>query len=172
MTKSTGGAKRGSAAGVEQIAADVARELQMELVEVTLARESRGLCLCVYIDTDTGITLDDCERFHKRIQPLLENVDYDFLEVSSPGADRPIKTIRDFERNAGGQVEVRLFAPLDGCKAFRGALTALDGQTATILTDAGEKTFELKRVAVIKPVIETDEAAFEGLENDEGGEIL
>lgn len=90
--------------------------MNLELVEVTLQKESRGKCLCVYVDKEGGLSLDDCERYHKRLQPMLEDVDYDIMEVSSPGADRPVKTRRDFEKHRGELVEVRLFAARDGAK--------------------------------------------------------
>lgn len=99
-----GRARRGqSAVGeVERRARAVAEEMNLELVEVTLQKESRGKCLCVYVDKEGGLSLDDCERYHKRLQPMLEDVDYDIMEVSSPGADRPVKTRRDFEKHRGG----------------------------------------------------------------------
>lgn len=170
MAKPTGahGAKTLSIKAVEDCALRVADELHMELVEAVLQKESRGKCLCLYIDKEGGVSLDDCERFHKQVQPLLEDVDYDFLEVSSPGIDRPVKTQRDFERNRGAQVEVRLFAPMDGSKQFYGALAAMDADTVTIDGADGSKTFDLKRVAIVKPVIELDESDFENL--DESGE--
>ena len=83
----------------EAIAARVAEEQALELIEVTLKKEPQGLTLCLYIDKPEGVTLDDCERYHRAVQPELDAVEYDFLEVSSPGADRPIQTERDFEKN-------------------------------------------------------------------------
>ena len=149
--KQRGGA---SAQAVEPIARGVAEEQGLELVEVTFNREAQGRTLCLYIDKPGGVTLDDCERFHKAVQPLLETVDYDYLEVSSPGVDRPIQTRRDFEKNHGAQVEVRLFAPLDGAKVFQGALSAMDEETVTLtLADGAGKTFPRKAVALVKPVI-------------------
>lgn len=104
------GARLSAVETVEIRAAAVAQEMALELVEVTLQKESRGKCLCVYLDKEGGLSLDDCERYHKRLQPMLEDVDYDIMEVSSPGMDRPIKTMRDYERNRGAVVEVKLFA--------------------------------------------------------------
>ncbi len=148
---------------VEEMAVRLAEELELELVEVVLQKESRGKCLCVYLDKDGGLTLDDCEKYHKRIQPLLEDVEYDFLEVSSPGIDRPIQTLRDFEKNRGNNVEVRLFKPQDGAKAHTGKLHAMDGETVTIrLEDDREMSFPRKAVAIIKPIIDLD-----GLEDEE-----
>lgn len=152
----------------ERLAGEVAREMGLELVEVTLQKESRGKCLSVFVDKEGGLSLDDCERYHKRLQPMLDDVDYDIMEVSSPGVDRPIKTARDFEKNRGKQVEVRLFAPVDGAKSFQGALKAMDAQSVTIEDAQGaERTFERKAVAIIKPVIEWDENDFADIVLDE-----
>ena len=148
----------GSVHAAEAAAARVAAEQALELVELTLTREQQGKTLCIYIDKPGGVTLDDCERYHKAVQPLLEDIDYDYLEVSSPGVDRPVKTLRDFEKNRGARVEVRLFAPMDGVKAFEGALTAMDEQNVTITLDGGnEKLLPRKAVALIKPVIEFED---------------
>lgn len=143
-----------SVQAVETIAVRLAAEQSLMLVEVTLQKEPQGKTLCIYVDKKGGITLDDCERFHKAVIPLLETVDYDFLEVSSPGVDRPIKTLRDFEKNRDGLVEVKLFAPIDGSKTYEGNLHAMDDSAVTItLADGTEKVFLRKAVALIKPVI-------------------
>lgn len=161
--------KVNSVKAVEERAAKVAEEMALELVEVTLLKESRGKCLCVYVDKDGGLSLDDCERYHKRLQPMLEDVDYDIMEVSSPGVDRPIKTQRDFEKNRGVVVEVKLFAAVDGVKLVRGTLEAMDDNAVTIKDAEGaEHTFARKAVAVIKPVIELEEDDFVDIAFDEG----
>ena len=169
MAKSKGARGAGpSAVGeVEKRALVVAGEMGLELVEVTLQKESRGKCLCVYVDKEGGLSLDDCERYHKRLQPMLEDVDYDIMEVSSPGADRPVKTRRDFEKHRGELVEVRLFAARDGAKAFRGLLTDMDDDSVTI-TDAQDQPqlFRRREVAVVKPVIELDEDDFADVDFD------
>ncbi len=163
MAKNHGaqGARMNSVQMVEKLAQKVADELGLELVEVTLQKESRGKCLCLYVDKDGGITLDDCERFHKLVQPLFEDVDYDIMEVSSPGVDRPIKNMRDFERHKGDMVEVKLFAPVNGSKLYQGSLTAMDDATVTITdTDDEAITFERKAVAIIKPMVDLEEEDF------------
>ena len=77
MAKNHGapGARMNSVQLVEKLAQKTAGELGLELVEVTLQKESRGKCLCLYVDKEGGITLDDCERFHRQVQPLFEDVD-------------------------------------------------------------------------------------------------
>ena len=159
MAKNHGaqGVRKNSAQMIEELAQKVADQLGLELVEVTLQKESRGKCLCVYVDKEGGISLDDCEKYHKLLQPMLEEVDYDIMEVSSPGVDRPIKNQRDFEKNRGAQVEVKLFAPLNGSKLYQGALADMDDKQVTIaLSEEEEITFERKAVAIIKPVLDLD----------------
>lgn len=116
-----------------------------ELVEAGIEREAQGRYLRVYIDTERegGITLDDCETVHRAVQPLLEEIDYDFLEVCSPGADRPLRTPRDIEKALGRQVEVRLYKPLDGKKVIFGELNGMDRDFVTLLT--GGETLQIAR---------------------------
>lgn len=138
-------------------AEELAAQMGLELVEVTLQKEPRGLCLCVYLDKPDGLSLDDCEAFHKRLQPLVEELEYDFLDVSSPGLDRPVKTQRDFLKNEGAPVEVKLFAPLLGAKVHAGLLARFTDQEVAIVADGEERVFPRKSVALVKPVIVFDE---------------
>ncbi len=127
-------------------------------MDVELVKEPTGRFLRFYIDNAEGVTLNDCEAFHRKIHPMVEFVDYDYMEVSSPGADRPLKKPEDFERAAGAQVEVRLYKPVDGQKVFLGMLKGLeDGRI--VIEDAGgqERSFELKAAALVKPVLDFDE---------------
>ena len=170
MAKNQGarGARPNTVHMAQTYAQAVADELGLELVEVTLQKESRGKCLCIYVDKEGGLTLDDCERYHKRVQPMLEAVDYDIMEVSSPGVDRPIKNQRDFEKNRGAMVEVKLFAPVNGSKLYTGELADMNDQSVTIVDAQGaELVFERKAVALIKPVVELEEMDFADVELDE-----
>lgn len=136
----------------------LAAQMGYELVDAELVKEGPGRYLRIYLDKEGGFSLEDCERFHRAIQPKLDSVDYDFLEVSSPGIDRPLKTPRDFDRALNTEVEIRLYKPQDGLKAYTGTLMAYDQDTARILTPANEeKVFALKAVAQIKPVIRWDD---------------
>lgn len=142
----------------QEIAARVAAQLGFILVDVELVKESTGRFLRFYIDKAGGVTLDDCEAYHRRIQPMVEFVDYDYMEVSSPGADRPLKKPEDFERAAGTQVEVRLYRPDDGQKVFRGILSGLSEGRVVLRDAAGEeRAFDRKAVALVKPVVDFDE---------------
>lgn len=144
----------------------LADKMNYELVDAELVKEGPGRYLRIYIDRPCGISLDELEAYHREIQPQLERVDYDFLEVCSPGLDRPLKKERDFERALGQKVEVRLFKPLDGKKLFEGALRAWNAETVTIEDASGLREIPRRGVALIKPVIEID------LDDDEGDDIL
>ncbi len=134
----------------------LADRLGFELVDVSLDKESSGKYLRIYIDKEAGITLDDCETYHRAIQPQLESYDYDFLEISSPGIDRPLKKDRDFERAAGSEVEVRLFKAVDGRKVIEGILIGLEGDEIVLATAEGETRIARKAAALVKPVVDME----------------
>lgn len=95
--------------------------LGYELVD--LERSGRGL-LRVFIDRPEGISVDDCQAVSHQLTRLflVENVDYERLEVSSPGLDRALKKEADFVRFVGEKAQVRLRMPLDGRKNFVGVI--------------------------------------------------
>ncbi|TAL52324.1 ribosome maturation factor RimP [Pandoraea sp.] len=95
--------------------------LGYELVD--LERSGGGL-LRVFIDQPAGVGIDDCEKVSRQLSHVLtvENVDYDRLEVSSPGLDRPLRKLADFVRFAGCEAAVTLRQPVSGRKQFRGIL--------------------------------------------------
>ena len=90
--------------------------LGYEIVDVEYVKKPDGMNLTVYIDIPRGVTLDDCEAVHNLINPIMDALDPTegayVLNVSSPGLDRPFKKPRDYERNYGREVEVKLYAPL------------------------------------------------------------
>ena len=147
-----------------EIAQRIAEEMQVELVDVELVKEPTGHFLRFYVDRPEGIALNDLEAFHRRILPLVERVEYDYMEVSSPGADRPLKTERDFEKAQGTAVELKTYRAVDGQKEFRGTLVGLlDDQIVIEDAEGREQRFDRKAVAVVKPWIEFDE---EDLQDD------
>lgn len=142
----------------KQIAQKIAQEMQVELVDVELVKEPTGHFLRFYVDRPEGIALNDLEAFHRRILPLVERVEYDYMEVSSPGADRPLKTDRDFEKARGTAVELKTYRARDGQKEFRGTLAGLEDGQIVLIDAAGEEIrFDRKAVAVVRPWIEFDE---------------
>lgn len=117
---------------------------------VALERVGRGL-LRLYIDQPDGITVDDCARVSNQLTRLfmVENVDYDRLEVSSPGLDRPLVKAADFVRFTGERAKIQLHAPLNGRKRFVGVLSGL--------TD-GIVQLDMEGVLVAIPLAEVDSA--------------
>ena len=100
--------------------------LGYELVDL---ESSRSGLLRVFIDTPRGISLDDCERVSKHLTRAfaVEGIDYERLEVSSPGLDRPLKKLEDFSRFAGQRVSLRLKLPVKGQRRFEGVLGGVEG---------------------------------------------
>ena len=87
---------------------------------------------------------------------IADAVDYDFMEVSSPGIDRPLKKDRDFERNLGSEIEIKLFKPLDGTKLLTGILAGLEDGEILLETPAGIRRIPRKAAALVKPVVDME----------------
>ena len=149
-------AKAETTAALEARCRPAAEKMGYELVDISLDREPTGKYLRIYIDKPEGVSLDDCEAFHKAVRPWAEAVDYDFMEVSSPGIDRPLKKDRDFERNLGSEIEIRLFKPMDGAKALTGILAGLKDGYILIDTPEGRKQVPRKAAALVKPVVDME----------------
>lgn len=137
--------------------------LGYELYDVEFNKEYGSWELLITIDAPDPVTLDDCEKVSRAIEPLLDKADpieqaY-FLTVSSVGIDRPLKLGKDFDRNIGKSIDVKLFAPpkekaLGGKKNFVGKLLAHDGETFTIETEKGSFTLPKKAAAQLRPHID------------------
>ena len=160
---------------IEPACRKLAEQLSYELVDVELAREGASRYLRIYIDKPDGITLSDCETYHRAVMPLVERVDYDFLEVCSPGIDRPLKKQKDYDAHVGGMVEVHLYRPVDKCRHFEGELLGLEDGVVSIRTDAGVKQFALREISQCKPLIiiteeDLDMAEAEDMTGEEGEE--
>lgn len=118
---------------VEDLARPIVEAMGLELVEVEWVREGGRRFLRLYIDREGGVTLDDCEAVSRSVEAELDRLDpipgsY-YLEVSSPGLERPLKRDADFVRFAGRKVRVITYAPVEGRKEFVGELLGLvEGQ--------------------------------------------
>ena len=139
------------------ILANIADEMGIELVDVEF-KVSKNPSLTVYIDTEDGVDLDTCEKYHRAIDGPLDEFDFTngsayTLNVSSPGLDRPLKTQRDFDRALGQMVEIKLYAPEKGQKFFEGLLVDYDGNNVTVETNGEQKKFALTTVAKINLAI-------------------
>jgi ribosome maturation factor RimP len=121
---------------VDELAAPILQELGLELVDIEYVKEGKSWFLRVYIDKDSGVDIEDCGLVSERLSEKLDEVDpiphnY-FLEVSSPGAERPLKKTKDFEKAIGKNVFIKTYEPIDGEKSFEGILLAFDGQIITL----------------------------------------
>lgn len=127
---------------IEEIVLPIIDEFEYELVDVEFVKESGEWYLRIYIDKEGGINLDDCTKVSRRVSDKLDEVDpIDFgyyLEVSSPGLDRPIKKDKDFVRFAGKKIKIKLYKALDGKKVFEGILLGLEDNVITIDVNGNE----------------------------------
>ena len=129
-----------------------AARLGYELCDAAIEKEPTGRYLRIYIDKDGGITLDDCEAYHRAVQPSLEDFDYDFLEVCSPGIDRPLKSKRDIEKSIGLLVEAKMYKPVDGKKSVQGLLKDMNEEQVVLTVGEEEVTLPRKAVAQVRLV--------------------
>ena len=151
MKKNNGGI----VGAVTNIAQPLAEELGYFLWDVEYVKEGADMYLRITIDSEDGITIEDCEKMHRAIDPLLDEADpiedaY-HLEISSPGIERDLKNDFQIEACEGWNVEVRLYAPIDGAKSYIGELKGLDDDgNVVILTAGGERKFARAAVASLK----------------------
>lgn len=125
-------------AGIEKLIETVVNGLGYELVDVEFS--PGGRLLRVFLDIERGITVDDCATVSNQLQRVfeVENVDYDRLEVSSPGLDRALKKQADFERFVGQTAQFRLSLPIDNQRNFIGVLNGVRDDAVVLETEQGE----------------------------------
>ncbi|MGA9665267.1 MAG: ribosome maturation factor RimP [Gallionella sp.] len=114
---------------------------------VDMESSGRGL-LRVYIDKPEGISVDDCQAVSNQLTRLflVENVDYDRLEVSSPGLDRPLKKESDFVRFTGEKAQLKLRMPLDGRRNFAGVIAGASNGILRLDVDGNQVAIDLSNV--------------------------
>ncbi|MDD9312760.1 ribosome maturation factor RimP [Cytobacillus firmus] len=121
---------------VEQLVTPIVDELNLELVDIEYVKEGKDWFLRVFIDKETGVDIEECGMVSERLSEKLDAEDpipYNyFLEVSSPGAERPLKKDSDFIKAVGKNVYIKTYEPIDGEKTFEGVLTQFDGETVTV----------------------------------------
>jgi len=143
--------KKNVAATVTELVSDTVKANGCELWDVEYVKEGADWHLRITIDREGGVGIDDCERVHRAIDPILDEADpiegFYYLEVSSPGIERELKTDRHLAASVGALCEARLFAPLNGTKIVTGRLAAYDPDSVTLTPDGGE-AITLPRKAV------------------------
>lgn len=128
------------------------------VLEIDYSKKVDGQNLTFVIDKDGGINIEDCEKVHRLVDDLLEQINPTddnpyILNVESAGLDRPIKCERDFIRNKDKTVEVKLYTKLDDKKTFVGLLKEYNNDYVVLEIDGLSKQFNLNQVAIITPVI-------------------
>ena len=135
--------KNVAATGTERVADTVAAN-GCELWDVEYVKEGADWHLRVTIDREGGVGIDDCERVHRAIDPILDEADpiegFYYLEVSSPGIERELKTDRHLAASVGTLCEARLFAPLNGTKSVTNLYVSVAGEgVMEAVEDVAEK---------------------------------
>ena len=144
---------------VRALAEPVAEQIGCWVWDVEFVKEGARRILRITIDSEEGITIDDCEKMHRAMDPILDEADpiddaY-HLEISSPGIERDLKNEMQINACEGWDVEVKLYAPIDGAKMFRGKLLPLaENGDVRIETPKGERTFARASVAKIQTYFE------------------
>ena len=140
---------------VEELIKDKIENIGYSLYDVEYAKEGPNYYLRIFIDSENGIDLNDCEKVSNEINEKLDEADYIkeqyYLEVSSPGIERILRKDTHLEQNIGKQVEAKLFKKDEnGSKNYIGELKKFDEETVTI----DEIKIERKNIAQIKTIFE------------------
>lgn len=143
---------------VEQLVKDPIEKLGYSLYDVEYVKEGPEYYLRIYIDKESGIDLNDCEKVSNEINEILDRADYIkeqyYLEVSSPGIERKLRKDKHLEQNISKNVEIKLFKKdNNGKKEYIGKLKAFNQEEIIIETDK-EITIERKNIAQIKTIYE------------------
>ena len=130
-------------------------DLGFELVDVEYVKEYGNNCLNFYIFSRSGTSLDDCTNVHNAIDPILEECDPTMgkpymLCVSSMGLDRPIKTEKDFNRLLGVEIDVKLYAPVNGKKEYTGEVVSCADNKLDLLVEGKNMLIDLKSIAIAR----------------------
>lgn len=142
---------------VTDIVTPIIAETRYELTDVEYIKEGKNWFLRIYIDKSDGVDLEDCAELSEKISEKLDEIKPDpfphayFLEVSSPGAERPLKKEKDFQEALGKYIHISLYEPIDGEKVYEGTLEEITDETLTLVitikTRKKEITINRKKIA-------------------------
>jgi len=137
---------------IEDLVGAVLAEQGIELLEAEYKKEHDVLTLIIFIDREEGVDLDVCTLATRAIQDIIDedNIEYDLLEVSSPGPKRLLKTEKDFQRFQGERIKARTAKPLNGQKNYIGVLVAADEKYISIETDGKITQLPREMISVVR----------------------
>ena len=143
---------------VTQLAQPIVERFGCELWDVEYVREGSERYLRIFLDKEGGIDIEDCEKVHRAMDPILDEKDpiaesYHF-EVCSAGIERPLKRPGDFAKFMGSPIFVKLYRPVNGLKEIPGILRGYEDGRVTV--EAGKQTlpFEKSQVALVRLRVE------------------
>lgn len=124
---------------IERHVASIVESMNMELVDMQFRSEGHGWVLRIFIDAEGGVNLDHCAQVSREVGQYLEVeevIEHAYhLEVSSPGVERPLKSLGAFERFIGKKARIKLHEAVDGVKTFEGIIEPLDGEMISLSLD-------------------------------------
>lgn len=152
--------KKGIKETVRELIAPTVEELGYRIWDVTYTKIGADYHLEITIDSDDGIGIDDCEKVHRAIDPILDEHDpiesFYYLEVSSPGIERELRTEEHILACLGLDVEAKLFAAKDGRKSFVGVLSAFENGRVVIEENEGEVILERSEISKLSTIYKED----------------
>ena len=143
---------------VTEFSKPIVEAMGCKLWDVEYVREGSERFLRIYIDKDGGVDIEDCEKVHRAIDPVLDEKDpiaesYHF-EVCSAGIERPLKRPSDFEKFMGSPILVKLYRPRNGLKEIPGILRGYAEGKVTVEAGKETITFEKSQVALVRLRVE------------------
>ncbi|MEL7537551.1 MAG: ribosome maturation factor RimP [Pseudomonadota bacterium] len=143
---------------IESLLRETVETLGYELLELELNLSGRQRIVRLFLDSEQGIDLMDCEKVSQQVSAVLDVEDpisgeYE-LEVSSPGLNRKLFTEAHFERFRGAEAKIELSEPLDGRRRFRGRIDKVDGGNVRVLVDNTEFTLPISAIEIARLVPE------------------
>lgn len=143
---------------VEHLIENKVKELGYTIYDIEYVKEGKDYFLRVYIDSEKGISLEDCELVSNNITELLDKADYIkeqyFLEISSPGVERVLRKDKHLENNIGAKIQVKLFKPFDGKKQYQGTLQDFNENKIELKTNTEILEIERQNIGQIKTIFD------------------
>ena len=152
--------KKGIKETVREAILPTVTELGYRIWDVTYAKVGADYHLEITIDSDDGINIEDCERVHRAIDPILDEIDpiegFYYLDVSSPGIERELRTEEHITLSLGTKVEAKLFAAKDGRKSIVGNLVSYADGIVTVNDGVADIALERAEISKLTTVFFED----------------
>lgn len=135
---------------ISDLVEPILRDMGFELVDVDFLSKHGKWVLQLFIDIDRGVTIDDCVSVSRELGYLIDTrdiIEQEYvLEVSSPGIDRPLKKLKDFQWARGRKIKVKTREPVDGRRNFRGLLESVEGDLISMLVEDSRVSFRVEEI--------------------------